>query len=252
MVADWDLRDVCAYTQLQEQLSKRLEFNKPYKRILLQHLPREARALAWRVLHGSLYCGAFLVRIGRERALPRACCASPNCAGALETLTHLFVHCPDVQPAVSWLLNLWGAIHGTRPDLQGAALERVLLADDHRDWHPEANLQDLWTTLRVAYLHAVWSLRCERLHGRPGAVSASAIACKIIHAIRSSIKIDWLRVSADLKSATDVCSSWFRGPDMKMSEAEFVALWGHRQVLCAIVNGQMEIRFSTTHPIALP
>ena len=205
-----------------------------------------------RLLHGSLFCGAFMLRIHGHRALPTACCKSPQCQGALETLTHLFVRCPSVQPAVDWLLDLWGAIHGNRPDLQGPVLERVLLADDHRDWKPEGHLQDLWTTLRVAFLHAVWTLRCARLHGHPGAVTPTAIACKVIHALRSAIQLDWLRVSSDLKSATDVCSSWFRGAEMKLKEEDFLAIWGHSQVLCTVQQGHFELRLSTTHPIGLP
>ncbi len=89
------------------------------------------------------------------------CCSATACAGdealegaQLESLSHLFVHCPVVRPAVAWLRGVW-AMHvaGRVPPLDA----RVLLAGDHTVWDPgggEAGAE-LWTHLRLLFCRAV-------------------------------------------------------------------------------------------------
>ncbi len=50
--------------------------------------------------------------------------------GQLESLSHVFLHCPVVHPAVAWLQALWGrVVEGQVPPVDA----RVLLAGDrHR------------------------------------------------------------------------------------------------------------------------
>ncbi len=123
------------------------------------------------------------------------CCSATACAGdealvgamgaQVESLSHLFVHCPVVQPAVA----------GYVPPLD----VRVLLAGDHTVWDPgggEAGAE-LWTHLRLLFCRAVWYLRCCRVaHGQ--VFSASAVVALTSSWLRRAIRLDWLRVSADL------------------------------------------------------
>jgi hypothetical protein len=47
--------------------------------------------------------------------------------------THVFMHCPVVQPAVVWLQDLWARlVPGSRLPLD----VRVLIAGDHTVWDP--------------------------------------------------------------------------------------------------------------------
>jgi hypothetical protein len=66
----------------------------------------------------------------------------------MESLSHLFVHCPVVRPAVAWLRGVWAMlVAGMVPPLDA----RVLLAGDHAVWDPgggEAGA-GLWTHLRL-------------------------------------------------------------------------------------------------------
>jgi hypothetical protein len=48
-------------------------------------------------------------------------------------LSHVFMHCPVVQPAVVWLQDLWARLV---PGSQLPLDARVLLAGDHTVWDP--------------------------------------------------------------------------------------------------------------------
>ncbi len=73
----------------------------------------------------------------------------------MESLSHLFVHCPVVRPAVAWLRGMWALlVAGRVPPLDA----RVLLAGDHTVWDPgggEAGAE-LWAHLRLLFCRAVW------------------------------------------------------------------------------------------------
>ena len=128
----------------------------------------------------------------------------------------------------------------------------IVIADDHRVWQPPNQLQDLWTTLRVAYLHAVWTVRCRRkLDGTP--ITAAAIVAMVVHAVRSSMYNDWKLVMGNLRTATDICSSWFRGKERELSMEDFKAKWGHREVLCLVqaLPLSLNIVFTSSHPCIL-
>ncbi len=56
---------------------------------------------------------------------------------------------------------------------------------------------ELWTHLRLLFCRAVWYLRCCRVaHGQ--VFSASAVVALASSWLRRAIRLDWLRVSADL------------------------------------------------------
>ena len=103
-------------------------------------LPRTQHALALRLLHGSLYVGAFLCHI---QVLPpeAACCPHPPCAAAeqppLDGLTHAFLACPAVAAAAQWVCSVFAAVSGAAPP---PLCPRVFLADEACVWQPEPEL----------------------------------------------------------------------------------------------------------------
>jgi hypothetical protein len=248
---DYDLKDFCQPSLEQVTKAHRLEYKKAYKRLFLPHLPREAKCLSWRILHGSLFCGGFLCHFLGAQALPDACCKSPNCQSQLETLSHTFLLCPDVKPAARWIFNVYAAVAGSAVELTDESMSLVLLADDHRVWKPEDQLQDLWTTLRTAFLHAVWTLRSYRRININASVSPAAIAAMVVKAVTAAIKNDWVRASTDIRTATDVCCSWFKGRNPVMEESEFIARWCYRGVLCSIQGGNVHVAFTTSQPTSI-
>jgi hypothetical protein len=91
-------------------------------------LPSIDRITCWRVMHGVLGCNAFICHkrtdLPKEDALcPHLCCRAVGVAGgAVETLSHAFMECPAVQPAVTWLCDLWKAFSGEELPRDAAVL----------------------------------------------------------------------------------------------------------------------------------
>jgi hypothetical protein len=84
-------------------------------------LDRVTRHFGWRMLHGALRCSATAVTWCQVGIVPElrdaVCCSALTCGGdaalegaQLETLSHTFLHCPVVRPAVVWLRGLWAMI----------------------------------------------------------------------------------------------------------------------------------------------
>jgi hypothetical protein len=114
----------------------------------------------WQLLHGALRCSATAVlwcKVGTVQELRAAvCCSATACAGDealegahMESMSHLFVHCPVVRPAVAWLRGVWAMlVAGRVPPLDA----RVLLAGDHAVWDGAGGGEagaELWTHLRL-------------------------------------------------------------------------------------------------------
>lgn len=249
---DADIKDVCTPSEDQKQMAESTGLTKAYNRLRLQHLPREARATAWRILHASLYCGAFLCHVLRQRIdIHTACCSSPACNHQPESLTHLFVSCPSIRPAVQWLKRVWEAVQEAPINMETDRFGVAVLTDDHRIWKPKKEHQALWTTLRVCYLHSVWSLRCQLRHQsvHPGAISAGVVVHKTVKMVTDCIKIDWLRTQSDIRLATDICSSWFRGRNPALALEQFTKTWVVGDKICQVQDSQLVIRFSYLFPV---
>ena len=77
------------------------------------YLDRQHRVLWWRLLHGSLMCGAYRAYIGRatpaQANCPFSCCIDP---GQPQTISHLFITCPVAAIVTDWLCRLWQAMTG--------------------------------------------------------------------------------------------------------------------------------------------
>ena len=116
---------------------------------------------------------------------------------------------------------------------------RVLLAGDHAVWDPgggEAGAE-LWTHLRLLFCRAVWYLRCCRVaHGQ--VFSASAVVALASSWIRRAIRLDWLRVSADLAGTALTLPSWcVVHKRFNMSQAGFIERWCLNNVLAEVSSG---------------
>jgi hypothetical protein len=98
---------------------KRTPWREAYASLRLPRLDRITRIFGWLLLHGALRCSATAVlwcKVGTVQELhagvvrAAVCCSATACAGdealegaQVESLSHLFVHCPVVRPAVAWL-----------------------------------------------------------------------------------------------------------------------------------------------------
>ena len=232
-----------------------------WERLDNRTLQREPRALAWRILHMSLYTGVFYSYVTGKGAA-HAGCTSPQCAeGTLETMQHLFLECPDVAPVADWLCRLWGAIvgpAGTAPPCTAG----VLLADDQREWEPGGGVAhgELWTALRLCFLQAAWAMRCRRAADPqrfPG--SAAGLVAAVVAGVAQLIRRDYARTQGDSRHMTAAPSDWFRGTTVPMlTSGGFLERWGIGEVLCdlGIVNaagqyGPLAIKLTAIHPVAL-
>ena len=251
-------------------------FGEVWRRLDDPTLHRPFRATCWRLLHASLGCNAFLYHVRRNKSdgqsldpppLQSAQCGAPSCAraGRLETLSHAFMDCPEVEPVISWLCDTWAALAGPQ-----AAVPRTadfLLADDPAGWGGglDANLYRMWTRLRVATLGAVWQTRCARLGLRPGESFARRAAKTAVSSLVYAIKRDWLRTTEDprqLGADAAFCRDWWRGLDARLPRAKFDAQWLRPPVFCDLVGppppaGQRDcrplvFRLSESGPVPLP
>ena len=97
------------------------------------YLDRQHRVLWWRLLHGSLMCGAHIAYIGRalpaQVNCPFSYCTDPN---QPQTISHLFITCPVAATVTEWLCRLWQAMTGYLPVVSVASL---LAADTPSSCH---------------------------------------------------------------------------------------------------------------------
>ena len=121
------------------------------------YLDRRQRVLWWRLLHGSLMCGAYYEYNGR--AMPNAwharancpfsCCISPS---QPQTISHLFITCPVATTVTDWLCCLSQAMTEYLPVVSLASL---LAADTPSELLPPDALLQTWHRLRLAMLHSI-------------------------------------------------------------------------------------------------
>ena len=119
------------------------------------YLDRQHRVLWWRLLHGSLMCGAYRAYIGRatpaQANCPFSCCIDPS---QPQTISHLFITCPVAATVTDWLCRLWQAMTGYLPVVSAASL---LAADTPSEQLPSDALLRTWHRLRLAVLHSIWA-----------------------------------------------------------------------------------------------
>jgi hypothetical protein len=217
-------------------------------------LPHSHRTVAWRVLHGVLMVRALHLRIAHAAGLPHArprvgCCKACLVAGRgshLETLTHVFITCPAVAPALRWLRAVVQALLGEAPPLDPL----VLLADASWRWQHVGD--PLWSVLRVAYLGSVWQLR-ESQAAHPG---PAAVVAAVVDTVRLSVRRDAARIDGvDLGvGGHAVPAVWFRGPEPKLAQDEFDGLWPNSGGWYELQEGPVpvDVRLTAGWPVPFP
>lgn len=181
-------------------------------------------AVAWRILHGALMVGAYKLRVAPYLPVEAAyctCCAAAGRPGRLETLTHAFMECPAVAPALDWLLAVYGALTGSAPPRDAL----VVLADADWFWAPPD--RTLWTRMRLAFLGVAWQVRCRGFAAPDPAAAARTIVERVVRTLESGVRRDWVRVTTDpVQLAVGLYpTTWFVGPRSRLTEQQFRDLW---------------------------
>lgn len=177
-----------------------------------------------------------------------ACCRACLTAGRgrhLETLTHAFMTCPAVAPALRWLRVVAHTLLGEAPPLDPL----VVLADAPWRWRLVGDA--LWSVLRVAYLGSVWQLReSQSEHPGPAAV-VRAVAATLRHSImRDAARIDAVHMGAP---GHPIPAAWFRGPEPCLEQEEFEAMWPNSGGWYELQAGPppVHVRLSAEWPVTL-
>jgi exonuclease III len=256
-------------------------FKDAWRRLVDPTIQRSFRVTAWRLMHGTLGCGAYLahVRSRGARALgasatvigvaeARARCKAPCCApppGApihsapLETVSHALLTCPAAAPAIEWMRATWAALAGIDPGLVPSDAQG-LLADYLEGWEgaPVGKpAQSLWTRLRVATLGAIWQARCERdADGlQPGTTLARRAASLALASVEGAIRRDWARaVGVASSNLPAFCAAWFRGIDLTISLEAFKERWAEPGYFCEVQGegGQPTLEILLGGPLCPP
>ena len=250
----------------------RHDFGGVWTRLCDPTLPRPARVTCWSILHGTLGCNAFIYHV-RQGGQPHGhlpdsarWCSSPACSatGVHETLTHAFLDCPDVAPAIDWLLEAWQVLSAAPQRLPRSAL--LLLGDDPQAWPPDLVPVDrktyrLWTRLRVHILGAIWRVRCSRAEVT---VRHSSFARRVISTaveqLIDNIQRDWARTQQDLRTMASgsFCQQWWRGRDTQISTSAFISQWATPELLCKVSGGSngvplaLELLIGADMPVRFP
>ena len=208
------------------------------------------RVVAWQVLHGQLMVGAFKFYVAPHLSTPAAaCCAACRAAGRpdqLETLTHVFMECPAVAPALDWLLNVYQSLTGEVAPRDPL----ILLADAAWHWRPAHPA--MWRRLRVAFLGCAWALRCDQGAG----LQARSIAVAVVDALTRGVQRDWRRTLGNVRAeaAGIVPTVWFRGRPPDLALPAFHKLWPSPGAWFVAAPGvrALQVRLSPAWPMPVP
>lgn len=224
-----------------------------WKSLRMPVLRVQDRVVAYLILHGSLLVKAMQLHCSYNQGFPAAMACCPTCVAAwapaqLETLTHAFMDCPAVAPALDWLLQVYAALTD-QPAPPRHPL--VILGDAHWIWHPaQGQHSAMWTLLRVTYLGCVWATRCAQ--GQYG--GAAAIVEGVITALTDGVQRDWARVVTDVQqgAAGVFPSVWFRGRSPQLEAEQFQNLWPAVGGWFQVENGVIHVRLSQQWPVPAP
>ena len=229
-----------------------------YRAIGDRSLPREHRIIAWRLLHGFLPCGAFLMHVSSRPSnttYKASRCSHPACSSAPANLTHIFTSCNIAKAVVGWLCAVWATVEpGNKPPASFA----VIAVGDPRAW--TTKWPQLWLRLRLRLLHELWRSHSVMQHATDQqSAPASSIARRIILGAAADMRLDWLRASMSAHVLADACGSWMTGGRRTQTPAEaretFRQLWCQNDILCQLPpTGAASplIRWSTNWPVPLP
>jgi exonuclease III len=236
-----------------------------WQRLLGRSLARAHRVVAYRLLHAAVLVNAYRVYMNTKLPACDACCTHPACqrAQAPETLTHAFLECPSIAPAVAWLLDTWHHLTQQRAPRD----PRVLLGDDQSAWQPRGPAGPrggagmwprLWTHLRVTFLGTLWHCRCHReMLDSDGTSLAAAVVQRTVAAVNAALRRDWLRATRDVRALSPRWpADYFRGRDPRLKWEQFEAAWGPAGTLWeeAVIGGRTQLvpRLTLQWPVAAP
>lgn len=217
-------------------------------------LHRPHRLVCWRMLHGQLGCNAFLHHVN-PTLFTSNCCSAPDCRQqrCVETLTHAFLDCPEVQPAVEWLRQTWEQLAGERYAVP--LTPAFLLADDPEGWvgADDARVYRQWTRLRVAFLGALWEARCSRGGGGYGVSLARRVAQATAAGVASAVWRDWLRTSGERAWTPGwFCADWWRDAGFVLPMKRFRSSWLEPAVFCELRGSALTLKIGLDKPVQLP
>ena len=217
-------------------------------------LHRPHRLVCWRMLHGQLGCNAFLHHVNPTLYSSNGCSA-PACRQQrfVETLTHAFLECPEVQPAVEWLRKTWEQLAGQR--FAVPLTPAFLLADDPEGWAgaDDAGVYRQWTRLRVAFFGALWEARCSRGGGGYGASLARRVAQATAASVAAAVWRDWLRTSGERAWTPGwFCADWWRDAGFVLPMQRFRSSWLRPAVFCQLGGSGLVMRLGLGEPVQLP
>jgi hypothetical protein len=202
--------------------------------------------VAWKVLHGALMVGAKRLYITPSMAPDKACCVACTAAGRpgrVETLSHAFLSCPVVAPALDWLLAAYATLVGQRVPRDAL----VILGDADWVWQPQAPA--LWQHFRVAFLGCVWAARSS------GRCTPRGLVESVIVALQRGVQRDWWRVVTNVKEAAVgvVPTVWFRGRSPQLALESFQRRWPNQGQWYDVQPGrrQATVRLSPVWPVPL-
>ena len=126
----------------------------------------------------------------------------------MESLSHLFVHCPVVRPAVAWLRGVWAMLvagSGYLRWMPGSCSQGTTLCGTPAVVRPVLSCGPTYAFCSAVRFGTIGT--CSRVaHGQ--VFSASAVVALASSWIRRAIRLDWLRVSADLAGTAPALPSW--------------------------------------------
>jgi hypothetical protein len=225
-----------------------------FSAVRLSRLPRPLRFFGWLLAHGALRCGGAMVSWRHAEPefavgdfVEMCACGAAGCVSGgvpvagepppCETLSHVFVECPVVRPAVEWLRDLWGRLGSAAPPLD----VRVVVVGDQSVWSPGGGAPwELWTHLRLEFCRAVWRLTSRRSSAGQD-FTAAAVVQMAAAALERSICLDWTRVGAGQGDSVE-------DRRVRLEASDFADRWLLRGVLADLEGGALRVHV----PRALP
>ncbi|PNH00525.1 hypothetical protein TSOC_013648, partial [Tetrabaena socialis] len=173
-----------------------------------------AKVLGWRLAHACLPCGLYVTK-ARQRFDGHLCCEEECREHSVgrrprASLSHLFCECP---------------LYTAAP---------LLLGDQPSAWpgYPSSpGRQQLWTVLRLCFLHAVWCVHMDRDHT---AHHAHAVVAHTVAALRHLMWAQF-RMTALSDTLLEPLPTRLLSAQLKADRlADFSAVWAWRRVLCEV------------------